>query len=147
MSSDTREPERLAVIQTPHEGGNADPPSSSSASFFKMQRVLAPGDWVHIDYQGRTVVGMIDRLQEGLYTFAYWEGSVLRFGTAKPSQIGAWDEQLTTEFRAAIAIDPHYVTKFIASWKGPDRAEPRQLSRPPTQGEPRYVQKRLFRDD
>jgi hypothetical protein len=36
--------------------------------------VLTPGDWVHIDYQGRTVVGMIDRLQEGLYTFAYWEG-------------------------------------------------------------------------
>ena len=112
-----------------------------------VRRVLTPGDWVHIDYEGRTIVGMIDRLQGGLHTFAYWEGGVLRFGTAKPSQIGDWDEHLTTEFRAAIAIDPHFLAKFIASWKGPDKTEPRQVGHPPTQSEPRCVQKRLFPDE
>jgi hypothetical protein len=87
---------------------------------------------------------MIDRLQEGLYTFAYWEGGVLRFGAARPSQIGDWDEQLTAQFRAAIAIDPNYLAKYIALWKGPDITEPRRVSRTPTQSEPGYVQKRLF---
>ena len=130
------------MLETAHQGGNADPPSSFSR--FMMERVLTPGDWVHIDYQGRTIVGMIERFQEGLYTFAYWEGSVLRFGTAKPSQIGTWDEQLTAEFRAAIAIDPHYLATFIAWWKEPDRTKP---SHTPTQAKPRYVQKRLFPDE
>lgn len=35
--------------------------------------------------------GMIDRLQESFYTFAYWEGGVLKSGTVKPTQIGTWD--------------------------------------------------------
>ena len=135
------------MIKMAQKSGDADPPAPSVASFSNMPRVLTPGDWVHIDYQGRTVVGMIDRVQEGLYTFAYWKKGVLRFGTAKPSQIGDWDERLTAHFRAAIAIDPHYLAKFIASWKGPDQAEPRQVGRPPTQTEPRYVQKRLFPDE
>jgi hypothetical protein len=90
---------------------------------------------------------MIDRLQGGLYTFAYWEGGVLRFGTARPSQIGAWDEQLTSEFRAAIAVDPNYLAKYIASWKGPDLSEPRQVGRAPAESEPRYVQRLLFADE
>ena len=132
------------MIRTTQEDGDADLPSPSDGPPAAIQRVLAPGDWVHIDYQGGTVVGMIDRLQEGLYTFAYWEGGVLRFGAAKPSQIGDWDEQLTAQFRAAIAIDPNYLAKYIALWKGPDKTEPRQVSRTPTQSEPRYVQKRLF---
>lgn len=106
--------------------------------------MLTPGDWVHIEYQGRTLVAMIDRIQEGLYTFAYWEGGVLRFGTARPDQIGDWDEQLTAHFRAAIAIDPHYLAKFIASWKGPETTEPPGGGQAPTQDEPRYVQKCLF---
>ena len=135
------------MIKTAQEGGDADLPARSDDPPSTVQRVLTPGDWVHIDYQGRTIVGMIDRLQEGLYTFAYWEGGVFRFGTAKPSQIGDWDEQLTGQFRAAIAIDPHYLAKFIASWKGPDKPKPRQVGYPPTQSEPRYVQKRLFPDE
>jgi len=134
------------VIKTVQDGGDADLLSPSEAPFSNVQWGLTPGDWVHIDYQGGTIVGMIDRVQGGLYTFAYWEGGVLSFGTAKPGQIGDWDEHLTTQFRAAIAIDPHYLAKFIASWKGPEGAEPRQVGRTPTQSEPRYVQKRLFPD-
>jgi hypothetical protein len=135
------------VIRTTEEGGAADLPSSPNARFSTIRRTLTPGDWVHIDYQGRTIVGMIDRLQEGLLTFAYWEGGVLRFGTAMHSQIGTWDEHLTAQFRAAIAIDPHYLAKFIASWKGPDKIEPRQVGHSPTQGVPRYVQRRIFPDE
>jgi hypothetical protein len=135
------------VIKTVQESGDADRPDRSDDPSSTGQRILTPGDWVHIDYQGRAIVGMIDRLQGGLYTFAYWEGGVLRFGAAKPSQIGDWDEQLTAQFRAAIAMDPHYLAKFIASWKGPDRTEPRQAGDPPTRSEPRYLQKRLFPDE
>jgi hypothetical protein len=134
------------VIRTAQESSNADLPFPLDAPCSTVPRVLTPGDWVNIDYQGRTIIGMIDRIQEGLYTFAYWEGGVLRFGTAKPGQIGDWDEQLTTEFRAAIAIDPHYLAKFIASWKAPDRSEPQQVGHPPTQNEPPHVQNRLFPD-
>ena len=132
------------MIKMAHKGGDADPPAPSAASFSNMPGVLTPGDWVQIDYQGRTVVGMIDRIQDGLYTFAYWEHDVLKFGTAKPSQIGDWDEQLTAHFRAAIAIDPHYLAKFIASWKRPDTTEPPRVGHPPTQDERQYLQKRLF---
>ena len=135
------------MVKTAQESGDANLPSASDAAPATMPRALTPGDWVHVDYQGKTIVGMIDRLQEGLYTFAYWEGGVLRFGTAKPAQIGPWDEVLTGQFRAAIAIDPHFLAKFIASWKGPDTTEPRQGSRTPTHNEPRYVQKRLFPDE
>ena len=135
------------MIRTTQEGGDADQPFSFEEPRSTAPRVLTPGDWVHIDYQGRTVVGMIDRLQEGLCTFAYWESGVLRFGTAKPSQIGDRDEHLTAQFKAAIAVDPHYLAKFVASWKGPDRTERREAGRTPTQGEPRYVQKRLFPDE
>jgi hypothetical protein len=135
------------VIKTVQESGDANRPGRSEDPPSTGQRVLTPGDWVHIDYHGARIVGMIDRLQGGLYTFAYWEGGVLRFGAAKPSQIGGCDEQLTAQFRAAIAMDPHYLAKFIASWKGPDRAEPRQASDARTRSEPRCVQKRLFPDE
>lgn len=127
-------------------GGNADSPSSSPGSSWKRQWVLTPGDWVRIDYDGRTVIGMIERFEEGVYRFAYWKGGVLRFGTVKPDQIGPWDEQLTIEFRAAIAIDPHYVEKFIAWWKEP-RSAPPPVRHAPTKAEPRHVQKRLFPEE
>jgi hypothetical protein len=135
------------VIGKTREGGDADQAFPSDAPRSTMPRVLTPGDWVHIEQEGRTIVGMIDRLQEGLLTFAYWDGGVLMLGTAKPSQIGAWDEQLTAEFRAAIAIDPHYLARFIASWKEPDSGEPDRVRSKPIQGELRYVQKRLFPDE
>lgn len=48
---------------------------------------------------------MIEPLQESYYTFAYWEGGVLKSGTAKPTPIGTWDEELTNQFRGAIAIN------------------------------------------
>ena len=135
------------MIRTTQEGGDGVRFSESDAAPSTARRVLTPGDWVRIEYQGRTVVGMVDRLQEGLCTFAYWEGGVLKFGTAKPSQIGDWDEQLTAQFRAAIAIDPHYLAKFIASWKGPDTSQPPRVGHPPTDGEPQYVQKLLFPEE
>lgn len=126
------------------EGGNGDLDDCFVAPSVAAERVLTPGDWVQIDYRGRTVVGMIDRLQEGLCTFAYWEGDVLKFGTAKPDQIGKRDEELTARFRAAIAVDPHYLAKFLASWKGPDAAEPENAGRKPVPKEARFVQRRLL---
>ena len=107
--------------------------------------MLTPGDWVRIDYRGRTIVGMIDRLQEGLCTFAFWEGGVLKFGTARLGQIGDSDPLLTNQFRAAIAVDPHYLAKFIAMASG--RIEFLPGDPPPPKPKPRFVQKRLFPDE
>ena len=39
-----------------------DQAASSADSAAPVQRVLTPGNWVHIDYQGRKIIGMIDRI-------------------------------------------------------------------------------------
>ena len=100
-----REPKRQAVTKGARQGIGADSPSSSHGRPHSRPKALTPGDWVQIDYQGGTVVGMIAWIHEGIYTFAYWDGGVLRFGAAKRRQIGDWDERMTAYFRAAIAID------------------------------------------
>ncbi len=122
-----RERKRQAVAKMARQGIGTDSVSSSHGPPDATPKALTPGDWVHIDYQGGTVVGMIARIHEGSYTFAYWDGGVLRFGAAKPRQIGDWDERMTAYFRAAIAVDPHYLAKYIALWKEPDEAELRQV--------------------
>ena len=58
--------------------------------------------WLSIDYEGRTVVGMIYRCQDEAYTFVYWDNRILRFGTTTRDHIGRWDEQLTAQFRGQI---------------------------------------------
>jgi hypothetical protein len=118
-----------------------DPAEKSLAA---GQRMLAPGDWAHIDYQGRVVLGMIDRLQADRCTFAYWDGDALRFGTAKPEQIGGLDLRLTAQFREAIALDPNYLAKFIAKWAGKDLSEPQSAVSPTHNAGPRWGQRRLF---
>ena len=105
---------------------------------------IVPGDWVHVDYRGRDVLGMIDRLQDGLYTFAFWDAGVLRLGSANPAAIGQRDERLTAQFRAAIAVDPHYVSKYLAQWTGPAPSAPPPACPPPRRQASRWVQLRLF---
>jgi hypothetical protein len=131
-------------MTTDQPGNDLKTPSEATAGGVAGARELVPGDWAHVDYQGRDVLGMIDRLQDGLYTFAYWDAGVLRFGSAKPDRIGARDEPLTAQFRAAIAVDPHHLTKYLALWTGPSRAEPRPAVARAHRREPRYVQQRLF---
>lgn len=135
------------MTRKPQEGASGDLDDCSDVPSLDAERVLTPGDWVQINYRGRAVVGMIDRVQKGLCTFAYWEGGVLKFGTAKPDQVGKRDEPLTARFRAAIAVDPHYLAKFLASWKGQDGAEPEHVGREPIPSEPRLVQRLLFPDE
>lgn len=126
------------------ESSDAARPFPSDASLGAVRRVLTPGDWVHIEHQGKKLVGMIDRLQGNLYTFAYWDGGVLKFGTTRPDHIGAWDEELTGKFRGAIAIDPNYLAKFIALWAVPPTTTPSQASPTPHESEGGVVQKWLF---
>ena len=135
------------MTRKPREGACGDLDDCSDVPSLDAERGLTPGDWVQINYGGRTVVGMIDRVQRGLCTFAYWEGGVLKFGTAKPDQIGKRNGQLTARFRAAIAVDPHYLAKFLASWKGQDGAEPEHVGREPIPREPRLVQRLLFPEE
>lgn len=86
------------------------------------RRTIAPGDWLHIEHQGETVVGMIYRCRNEAYTFVYWDDLVLRFGTTTRDRIGPWNEELTSLFRGQIAIMPDYVEKCIAAWvMQPDR--------------------------
>jgi len=134
-------------MTTDQPGNDLPTPSTATdrgeASTAACAAELGPGDWVHVDYQGRDIVGMIDRRQDGLFTFVYWEAGELRFGSAKPCDIGARDERLTAQFRAAIAVDPHYLSKYVAMWIAPSRTEPR----PPRQKrrcESDDVQLRLF---
>jgi hypothetical protein len=111
-------------------------------------RSIRPGDWLFIEHEGKTVVGMIYRRQGEVYMFVYWENLVLRFGTTTRVHIGAWDEELTGIFRGQIAVIRNYVEKCMASWV----MQPEQTVRPkrsptlldPRTGERPKVQKRLF---
>lgn len=113
-------------------------------------RSIMPGDWLSIDHEGQTVVGMIYRCQEEAYTFVYWDGRILRFGTATPDCIGPRDEELTAQFRGQIAIIPDYVENCIAAWvmqpERPIRTRPDVTAWKSTKAEPPMVQLRLFPD-
>jgi hypothetical protein len=111
-------------------------------------RSIAPGDWLSIEHEGRTIVGMIYRFQDEAYRFVYWDDRVLRFGSTTRDRIGPWDEQLTAQFRGQIAINPSYVEKSIAVWvMQPEptvRAKPDTTSWKSRKAEPTEVQLRLF---
>lgn len=108
---------------------------------------IFPGDWLHISHEGKIALGMIYRHQGDMYTFAIWEGCVLRLATAAYNQIGSRDEKLTAIFRGQVAVSPDYVERYVNSWlpKPPSpvtEEEPVEAMEPP-QGSPK-VQKFLF---
>ncbi len=112
------------------------------------RRSITPGDWLSIEHDGKTVVGMIYRCQDEAYTFVYWDNLILRFATTTRDHIGPWDEELTAQFRGQIAVRPNYVEKCIAAWvMQPERlvrTKPDLTGWEPTKVEPTKVQKRLF---
>ena len=128
--------------------GNDELPTSSHRWVRPAPQSITPGDWLAIEHEGRTVVGMIYRCQDEKYTFVYWDKLVLRFGTTTQDRIGRWDEELTCQFRGQIAIFPDYVEKCIAAWvmqpgqRGKTRPEIALWKS--RQHQPPKVQKRLF---
>ena len=135
------------------EGGlfppcNGDLSEESQRSDRLTRRSITPGDWLFIEHEGKTVVGMIYRRQGEVYMFVYWENLVLRFGTTTRDNIGAWDEELTGIFRGQIAVIPNYVEKCMAAWvMQPEqsvRAKRITTLRDSRTGERPKVQKRLF---
>jgi len=74
---------------------NDDLPESPHRWNRSARRSITPGDWLSIEHEGRTVVGMIYRCQGEAYTFVYWDNLILRFGTTTRDRIGPWDEELT----------------------------------------------------
>ena len=109
---------------------------------------ITPGDWLSIEHEGKTVVGMIYRCQGAAYSFVYWDNLVLRFGATSRERIGPWDEELTDQFRGQIAVLPNYVEKCIAAWvMQPEqrvRIKPDITRWKSRKCEPPKVQKRLF---
>ena len=109
---------------------------------------ITVGDWLSIEHEGKTVVGMIYRRRGSAYQFVYWDNLVLRFGTTTRDCIGPWDEKLTAIFRGQIAINPNYVEKCLATWvmQSSKPVRSRRKTTPPrsTKGERPMVQKRLF---
>ena len=95
--------------------GNDDLPESPRLWNRSARRSIAPGDWLSIEHEGRTVVGMIYQYQNETYTFVYWDNLILRFGTTTRDRIGPWDEELTDLFRGQIAIAPSYLETCIAA--------------------------------
>ena len=112
------------------------------------RRSITPGDWLSIEHEGKIVVGMIYRRQDEAYTFVYWDGRILRFGTTTRDRIGPWDEELTAQFRGQIAVNPNYVEKCIADWlmqpEQPVRIRPDVTSWKSRKAELPKAQKRLF---
>jgi hypothetical protein len=111
-------------------------------------RTIAPGDWLSVEHDGKTIVGMIYRCEAEAFKFVYWDNRILRFGTATREQIGPWNEELTAQFRGQIAVIPNYVERCMAEWmmqpeeriklrQQPVRWESVEQRRP-------KVQKRLF---
>ena len=109
------------------------------------RRPIVPGDWLSIEHEGRTVVGMIYRCDEEAYRFVHWEGRVLRFGTATRDHIGPWNEELTAQFRGQIAVIPDYVEQCLTAWMM--QPEERIKTRPtPARWEPRGHDRRWCKD-
>jgi hypothetical protein len=109
---------------------------------------ITPGDWLSIEHEGKTVVGMIYRRRGPAYQFVYWDNMVLRFGTTTRDCIGAWDQGLTAVFRGQIAIIPNYVERCLATWvmqsSQPVRPKRKAAGSRSIKGERPMVQKRLF---
>ena len=106
-------------------------------------RSITPGDWLAIEHEGRTVVGMIYQCQDETYTFVYWDKLILRFGTTTRDRIGPWDEELTDLFRGQIAVVPNYIETCIAAWvMQPEK--PVKAKWKVRKDEPIKVQRRLF---
>jgi len=112
------------------------------------RRSITPGDWLSIEHEGKTVLGMIYRRKRNDYSFVYWDNLILRFGTTTREHIGPWDEELTSQFRGQIAIQPSYVEKCIAAWvmqpEPPAKVKPDFSNWKSRKFEPLKVQKRLF---
>ena len=125
--------------------GDDDLPESPGHLDRPERRSITPGDWLSIEYEGRTVVGMIYRRHDEAYTFVYWDNRILRFGTTTRDHIGSWDKELTTQFRGQIAVVPDYVEKCIAAWMmQPEK--PVKTKWESKKSEPPKVQMRLFPD-
>jgi hypothetical protein len=127
---------------------NDDSPGSPCRWQRPAPQSITPGDWLSIEHEGKTVVGMIYRRQDETYTFVYWDDCILRFGTTTRDRIGPWDEELTDQFRGQIAVFPHYVEKCIAAWvmqpEQPVRTRPDMTRWESMRDEPPRVQQRLF---
>lgn len=125
-----------------------DSPEGSRGRNVLARRLLAPGDWLSIEHEGRTVVGMIYRRRKDTYSFVYWDNLVLRFGTTTRDRIGPWDEELTAIFRGQIAVIPNYVERCIAGWvmlpSQPARMRRKKAPRRSTRSQRPEVQLRLF---
>lgn len=96
--------------------GDNDSPETQLRWDQQGRRSISPGVWLSIEHEGRTVVGMIYRCQDEVYSFVYWDSRVLRFGTTTRDHVGTWDEALTAQFRGQIAVNPDYVEQCIAAW-------------------------------
>ncbi len=114
---------------------------------------ILPGDWFQIEHDGRMVLGMIYRAQDGMYTFVYWDQCVLNVATATREQIGAAHEEFTALFRGQIAINPNYVEQCVSAWLPKpessveeNTAQKEPLPNGPEQPDSRKVQKFLFAD-
>ncbi len=122
---------------------NGDMPESHHRWNRSAHRSITPGDWLSIEHEGRTVVGMIYRCQDEKYTFVYWNNLILRFGTSTRDRIGPWDEELTDLFRGQVAVVPNYLEMCIAAWvMQPEK--PVREKWEARKDEPVRVQKRLF---
>jgi hypothetical protein len=126
----TTNAQAAAIMGHRHEQLELFPPSDDATPGsphgwgWPARRTITPGDWLSIEHDGKTVVGMIYRRQDENYTFVYWDDLVLRFGTTTRDHIGPWNEELTTQFRGQIAVIPNYLEKCIADWvMQPDRPE------------------------
>ena len=128
--------------------GNDDVPEEAHRWDRLTPRSIMPGDWLSIEHEGKTVVGMIYRRQGETYRFVYWDNLVLRFGNATQDHIGPWDEELTAIFRGQIAVIPNYVEECVAAWVmlPEQRVQAQRSTRSPysSRGESPMVQKRLF---
>ena len=127
---------------------NDDLPGSPHRWHRPARQSITPGDWLSIEHEGRTVVGMIYRCHDETYTFVYWDNCILRFGTTTRDRIGPWDEELTDQFRGQIAVLPNYVEKCIAAWvmqpEEPVMAKRTTTLLDTSKSERPKVQKRLF---
>jgi hypothetical protein len=97
----------------------------------KARNAINPGDWHRFQYEGRTVPGVVYRIEGNEYRMFFLCGGVPAFVTLPRKKIGPREEGLTAVFREEMAKNPEYLEEWVStadrlgkSTKDPPAPEP-----------------------
>jgi hypothetical protein len=81
----------------------------------KTRNAISPGDWHHFQYEGRTVPGVVYRIEGDDYTMFFLYRGIPTFLTLPCRKIGPREEHLTAVFRGEMARNPKHLEEWVST--------------------------------